>query len=148
MTIKRTNGSDRDFATLVRQSDVFYRQTFGAAMDCYDQFNTIDTIEHAVVVYDDHVPVACGCFRLHDERTVEIKRMFVVPTSRNKGIAAEVLRELETWAQELGFRASILETSTSLIPAVNLYRKHGYERMENFGPYVGVEASICMQKLL
>ena len=146
MTIKRTNGSDPDFAGLVGLSDTFYRQTFGAAMDYYDRFNTIDTIEHALVIYDEHAAVACGCFRLHDERTVEIKRMYVLPSVRNKGIATVVLAELERWVKELGYQTTVLETSKSLIEAVGLYRKNGYKQIENYGPYAGVETSICMMK--
>jgi putative acetyltransferase len=146
MTIRRINGSDKDFAKLVALSDAFYRQTFGAAMDYYDQFNTIDTIEQAVVVYDDHVPVACGCFRSHDEYSAEIKRMYVLPTARNKGIATIVLKELESWAKELGFESTVLETSKSLTEAVALYQKHGYQPTENWGPYAGIETSICMKK--
>jgi putative acetyltransferase len=146
MSIKRTNGSDKDFAELVALSDAFYRQTFGAAMDYYDQFNTIDTIGQAVVVYDDYVPVACGCFRSHDEYSAEIKRMYVLPTARNKGIATIVLKELESWAKELGFESTVLETSKSLQEAVGLYQKNGYQMIENYGPYAGVETSVCMMK--
>jgi putative acetyltransferase len=148
MLVKRTDGSDHDFAQLVQESDTFYRQTFGAAMDYFDQFNTIDTIEHAIVINEDDIPVACGCFRPHDEDSAEIKRMYVLPASRNKGFATAVLHELEKWAKELGYSSTVLETSINLTQAVNLYRKHGYQKTEKWGPYTEVEMSICMKKTL
>ena len=146
MMIRRTDGNDSDLIALVSQSDAFYRQMFGKAMDYFDQFNTIDTIEHAVVIYQNDVPVACGCIRQHDATAAEIKRMHVLPSHRNAGLAAEVLAALEGWAKELGFASTVLETSKALVPAVHLYQKHGYRTTEKWGPYVDVEMSVCMRK--
>lgn len=148
MTTKRTNGNDNDFAALIALSNAFYRQRFGEAMDYYDQFNTIDTIDHAIVIYHADEPIACGCLRPHDDASVEIKRMYVLPERRNQGFASLVLKELERWAKELGYTHSVLETSISLTEAVNLYRKNGYEPIENYGPYADIETSICMRKVL
>ena len=148
MTTKRTNGNDKDFAALIALSNAFYRQRFGEAMDYYDQFNAIDTIEEAIVIYHEDTPIACGCLRPHDDASVEIKRMYVLPERRNHGFAGMVLKELEDWAKELGYTSSVLETSKSLTEAVNLYQKNGYTRIENYGPYVGIETSICMKKVL
>ena len=148
MTITRTTGSDRDFAELVRQSDAFYRQMFGDAMDYFDQFNTIDSIEHALIIYNEQMPVACGCIRPFDETSCEIKRMFVLPSHRNQGVGLVVLQELEQWAEELGYQNSVLETSKSLTEAISLYQKSGYRRTENWGPYVEVETSMCFKKAL
>jgi len=76
----------------------------------------------------------------------EIKRMFVRPERRGRGIARSILSELETWAGELGFLECILETGLKQPEAIELYRKSGYETIPNYGQYEGVENSVCMRK--
>ncbi len=148
MTTKRTTGNDNDFTSLIALSNAIYRQRFGEAMDYYDQFNIVDTIDEAIVIYHEDIPVACGCLRPHEGASVEVKRMYVLPERRNQGFASLVLKELERWAKELGYSSSVLETSVSLTEAVNLYQKNGYEPIENYGPYAGIETSVCMRKVL
>jgi len=74
--------------------------------------------------------------------------MFVLPDIRGKGVAQSILAELESWAAELGYLTAVLETSKRLEPAVNLYKKSGYAFIPNYGAYVDVEDSVCMQKSL
>ena len=59
-----------------------------------------------------------------------------------------VLKELEKWAAELGFRECILETGNRQTEAVSFYHKSGYSVIPNFGPYIGVDNSICFSKML
>lgn len=148
MKIVRTNGSDNDFSQLVAESDALYRNMFGSGMDFFEQFNKVETAKYAVVVYEDDMPIACGCFREFDDHTVEIKRMYVLPSRRNKGIAGVVLHELEAWAKEIGYSNSTLETSISLAAAIGLYKKNGYQQCDNWGQYIGIETSMCMRKNL
>jgi GNAT superfamily N-acetyltransferase len=79
---------------------------------------------------------------------MEIKRMYVRPGSRRKGIAFRVLNELEKWAGELSYRKTILETSLRQPEAIGLYKKNGYTLIPNFGQYTGFENSICFEKQL
>jgi GNAT superfamily N-acetyltransferase len=80
--------------------------------------------------------------------TVEIKRMFVRPKQCGKGLASSVLRELESWAQELGYTHAILETGRKQAEAIGLYQKYGYKRIENYGQYQGMANSVCFGKNL
>ena len=98
------------------------------------------------MVYENEEVVGCGAFKKFDDNTAEIKRMFVHPNHRNKGIAKFVLTELELWANDLGFISFILETSPKLTSAIALYEKTGYQLIPNYGQYIGVENSICMKK--
>jgi GNAT superfamily N-acetyltransferase len=148
MTIKRTSGSDPDFLLLITKSDAFYRDQFGDGMDYFEPFNKVDPNTNALVLYDDNIPIACGAFRQFDHETVEIKRMYVLPDKRKKGVATKVLLELEQWAKENGYTASTLETSISLKDAISLYQKQGYTPIENWGQYIGIETSICLRKKL
>jgi putative acetyltransferase len=80
--------------------------------------------------------------------TIEVKRMYVSPTSRKMGIASSILSELENWAHELSYTKSILETGTMQKAAIGLYLKSGYKVIPNYGQYAGVENSICFEKKL
>ncbi|MDP3441394.1 MAG: GNAT family N-acetyltransferase [Ignavibacteria bacterium] len=114
----------------------------------YDQYNKIDKIKHAIVIYVDEKPVGCGCFKLFDNETVEMKRMFVLPEMRGRKLAAKLLQELETWAVEEGFTKAVLETGLRQVEAQHLYSVAGYSRTENYGQYIGMEDSICYVKEL
>jgi GNAT superfamily N-acetyltransferase len=74
--------------------------------------------------------------------------MYTLPEYRGKGIAKLILNELENWAREEGYAASILETGHLQKDAIGLYQKLGYKVIPNFGQYIGVENSVCMEKNL
>lgn len=74
--------------------------------------------------------------------------MFVRPELRGRGIAGEILKELEIWANELNFSECILETGIKQPEAIALYRKSGYETIPNYGQYIGVENTVCMKKAI
>ena len=76
----------------------------------YAQFNKIAAIKHVVVAYDNETPVGCGAIKEQATDAMEVKRMFIVPQSRAKGIATKILTELETWAKELSYSKCVLET--------------------------------------
>ena len=63
-------------------------------------------------------------------------------------MAGEVLRTLENWAREDGFTRIVLETGKRQPEAIALYERYGYQRTDNFGPYVGVANSVCFEKQL
>lgn len=114
----------------------------------FAQYNKSDSIKHVVVAFIDNQAVASGAFKPYTAQTAEIKRMFVMPEYRGKGIAQKVLHELERWAAEAGFTNCILETGIKQPEAIRLYQKSGYEVIPNYGQYAGVESSICMQRMI
>lgn len=148
ITILRTNSENPDFRDLVKQLDADLAIRNSALHSFYSQFNKLDTIKHVVVAYDDGEPSGCGAIKEFAPDTVEIKRMFVRPEKRKRGIAFKILTGLETWSQELSYTKSILETSLNQQEAIGLYKKKGYTLIPNFGQYIGVENSICFEKKL
>ena len=74
----------------------------------------------------DGVAVACGAVRKLDEERAEIKRMWVSPTARGRGVARALLAELEDAARTLGSTFVRLDTAASLSEALGLYRSAGY----------------------
>lgn len=144
----RTNSEHGDFIQLVARLDKLLAEIDGREHDFYDRYNKIDNIKHAVLVYFDELPVACGAIKEFDPESMEVKRMFTVDSHRGKGIATQVLTELEKWALELGYSKCVLETGKRLPDAVLLYKKRGYRQVPNYGQYVQMENSICFEKKL
>jgi putative acetyltransferase len=148
MIIKRTSNTHRDFLTLTRELDAELRGIYGSLQAVYDQHNVLDPFDTAIVGYRDTEPVACGCFKTIDRERVEIKRLYVTPKFRRQGFSSKVLQALETWAAQLGYATVLLETGKGQPEAISLYRKFGYQIITNYGPYQGMENSLCMQKHL
>jgi putative acetyltransferase len=93
-------------------------------------------------------PVGCGALRPLREGIGEIKRMFVEPRARGRGIARKILRELEAIAERTGYNAVWLETGTLQPEAIALYETSGYKRIDCYGQYVDNPLSICFEKRL
>lgn len=146
--LKRTDSTDPDFIDLVRLLDAHIVVKDGDMSDYYAQFNTIEMIRYVLLAYDEGEAVGCGSVHAFDDKSMEVKRMYVKPKARGQGIASQVLKELENWTRELGFERSVLETGREFKEAVNLYTKWGYRLIPNYGPYIGIENSICFEKIL
>jgi putative acetyltransferase len=146
--IKRTTTNDANFQMLVKQLDHELWNELKEDQATYDQFNIVMDIPTAVVAYSNEAAVACGCFKELDAQTVEIKRMFVQKDHRGKGLSKKILVELEQWAKEKNYCFSVLETSIHFTVARNLYSANGYTIIPNYGQYVNLPESVCMQKKL
>lgn len=145
---KRTSNADKDFQVLTHLLDNELNARYGKLQSSYDQHNVMALIETALVGFNDGEPIACGCFKAIDNKTVEIKRMFVLPSYRRRGFSSQILHELEQWAYTLGYQYARLETGKSQPEAIALYCKQGYTIIDNFEPYIGMSNSVCMQKEL
>ncbi len=82
------------------------------------------------------------------DSTGELKRLYVDEAGRGQGIATAVMDALEAAAHEQGIRTLQLETGPKQLAAIALYERRGYTHIPNFGPYVGDEFSVCMEKPL
>lgn len=91
-------------------------------------------------------PVGCGAVRRIEARTAEIKRMYVNPAERSRGVGRALLAALETEARALGMARLVLETGLRQPEANALYERAGFSRIAPFGEYVGSPLSVCMAK--
>jgi GNAT superfamily N-acetyltransferase len=133
INLNRTNSDNPDFHRLVAELDADLKIRDGEDHPFYSQFNKIDRIKYVVVAYDqDEIPIGCGAIKEFPPDMMEIKRMYVIPDHRGRGIASAILKELEKWVMELS--------------CIRLYQKNGYQVVPNYGPYVNVESSICFMK--
>ena len=105
-----------------------------------------------VLLRVDGAPVACGALRDASgdvgPGTGELKRMYVHPDARGRGLSRRVLAALEDAAAERALDRLVLETGVLQPEAIGLYLAAGYEPIENYGEYVGVVDSRCFAKQL
>jgi GNAT superfamily N-acetyltransferase len=148
LTLIRTNSENQDFINLVILLDAGLAIVDGDDHLFYSQFNKIDKIRYVVVAYENEVPVGCGAIKEFEPGTMEVKRMYVSPGVRKKGIASQILNELEIWSLELSCSKCILETGKRQPEAIGLYTKNGYRAIPNYGQYANVENSVCFIKIL
>lgn len=148
ITIKRTNSNDPDFTSLVTDLDKDLWNRYGTAQLEYQPYNIIENLQTVVIAYYENKPVGCCCYKKLDSITVEIKRMYVMPEQRGKGIGTLLMNELEKWATESGVEFMVLETGSGQPEAIHLYKKQGYSIIPNYGQYSGMKDSICMKKVL
>lgn len=148
MQTLRITSENPDFQILVKQLDTYLAMMDGDEHDFYHQYNKIDMLKNCVVIYDNDEAVACGAIKELDSKSMEVKRMFTLPEKRGKGLASAILKELEIWSKELGYKKTVLETGKRQIEAVALYNKCGYKIIPNYGQYIGVDNSVCFEKEL
>jgi GNAT superfamily N-acetyltransferase len=105
--------------------------------DVYESFNRLDNPPLVpdelrgpggayLVGYDGAEAVAGGGLRRLDDEVAEIKRMFVRPAARSRGVARAVLEALEQTALELGYERIRLDTGPKQVHGLALYRSAGY----------------------
>ncbi len=100
-----------------------------------------------LIVYQEGTPVGCGALRLLDPETAELKRMFVAPAVRGKGLGRRLVAALEAEARALGVRRLVLETGVRQAAALALYRATGFQPIPLYGEYcLSPETSVCLGK--
>ncbi|MEP6628442.1 MAG: GNAT family N-acetyltransferase [Ginsengibacter sp.] len=148
MKIVRSDASNADFIELVQYLDEELAIKDGDNHAFYAQYDKIDKIKHTVLVYENNLAIGCGAMKEYEAEIMEIKRIFIRPNNRGKGIAAIILKELESWADELKYKKCILETGANNPEAIGLYKKNGYQIISNYSQYAGIDTSVCFEKEL
>jgi len=109
------------------------------------------------VAYDDGGPVASGGWRARDASAAdpslragdaELKRMYVVPSARRRGLSRVMLAHLEDSARAAGRLRLVLETGDRQPEAIALYVSCGYTPIPGFGYYKDYASSLCFAKEL
>ncbi|MCE7068024.1 GNAT family N-acetyltransferase [Dyadobacter sp. CY326] len=144
----RTNSENPDFKKLTDLLDDELCLLYNTQKADYEEYNRITNLQTVILAYENDIAIGCGCFKVLDEKTIELKRMFVSPASRGKGIASAMVTELEQWAKELGFVNAVLETGNKQQQAIKMYLKLGYSLSERPGQNQEIGHSIFMQKQL
>ncbi|ELX10058.1 acetyltransferase GNAT family [Janthinobacterium sp. HH01] len=90
--------------------------------------------------------LGCGALRPLEPGVAEIKRMYA--RHGTSGVGSAVLRFLEDEALAMGYQAVWLETRLVNRRAVDFYEARGYQRIANYGKYIGNPLAVCFEKQL
>ena len=94
----------------------------------------------------DGVPVGCGAWRMHAPGVAEIKRVYVAPGLRRRGVAGVVVAALEAGAVRAGCRAIVLNSGNRQPEALALYRAAGYTPVRAYGLYADAPGAVFLGK--
>lgn len=150
ITIEKFTAPTPEFLALCEALDADLNKHAGGEKNraVYIPHNKVDAIKDVFVAFAGQAPVACAAYKRWDAHTAEAKRVYVQPQHRQQGLARRLMLALEEDARQQGLRRLVLETGWDMTAAVALYHGLGYRAIENYEPYVGLAASVCMEKLL
>lgn len=166
---KEVSWNNEDFSLLCRELETYLDQAIGGAekREKYQEFNHLDSMEYVLIAYENHVPIGCGALReyiekrenaawesedweqmgnasLNKNKCMELKRVYVRPEYRTRGVGTGILQRLVRYAREKGYREILLETGEFLKESCQLYTRFGFKQIANYGPYINMEESLCM----
>lgn len=150
----KCSGENKDFVENCQLLDMDLDRRVGRVIerDKYKQYNQLDEIKEAIIVYVDGEVAGAGAIREYQygdiKNATELKRVFVRENFQGKGIGTKLVNELLDWAKELGYKKVILETGELLAESCHVYQKVGFVKIDNYGPYIAMPESLCMMKEL
>jgi ribosomal protein S18 acetylase RimI-like enzyme len=98
------------------------------------------------VIREQGSPAGCGGVQLYGTEYGELKRMYVRPQFRGRGLGKAMLDHLAAFASEQGVRLLRLETGIYQERAIRLYERYGFERIPPFGEYKQDPLSVFFEK--
>ena len=148
--VRASTYGDADVVALVAEVQAYYVEIYGGEDATPMTPEEFEAPEGTFVVADvDGEPVACGAFRRHEGANgvvAEIKRMYVRPAHRHRGVARAVLVDLEVRARAAGYARVVLETGERQPAAIAFYTGAGYTEIEPYGFYHCSPLSRCFGK--
>jgi GNAT superfamily N-acetyltransferase len=119
-------------AAMVAEMNELYGDIEGPSMPSATPADFAQPAGTFLVGYSDGESVCAGGLKRLDERAAEIKRMYVVPAARRRGVARALLDALEDAARARGYALVRLDTGPRQPHAMKLYRAAGYADIGNF----------------
>jgi GNAT superfamily N-acetyltransferase len=147
-TLSVASWDDPDVAALTAAQQVELRARYGGASEPGVPPSAADVAVVLLARDDDGAPIGCGALRPLGEGTAELKRMYVVPAARGRGVSRLLLTGLEAEAVGRGWTTVQLETGPRQPEAVGLYTSAGYRPVPAFGLYVDDPFSLCFAREL
>lgn len=148
MEARFVTAESQDFRDLAAKLDAYYFEVVGDVQLRYAAYNDPKHFDRLLVVYEGEIAVACGCWKQIDPTTAEMKRLYVLPAYRRRGIATLIMTTLEQDAAAAGFRHFILETARTTMDSAALYLSLGYHEIDYYGSPAGAEFCRCFEKNL
>jgi GNAT superfamily N-acetyltransferase len=135
--LERAEWDDPDVQRLATDQQAEIRARYGGKEEPGRKPSAADVSVVVLARDDDGAPLGCGALRELGDGVAEVKRMYVVPAARGRGVSNAVLAALEDAARERGWTTLRLETGPLQPEAVGLYTGAGYRPIGAFGAYVG-----------
>ena len=149
IAVERESPRQDDVIALIRQSDALMQSLYPAESNhLVDIEQLAQPRVHVFVAREDGKALGCGAFVLGEAGEAEMKRVFVAPAARGKGVARALMEALEREAAKRGVTLMQLETGIKQPEAIALYRKLGYAERGPFGAYQPDPLSLFMEKRL
>jgi putative acetyltransferase len=136
---------------LIAAADAYMAGLYPAESNHFDGLDALRLPNVLFVgAYRQGVIVGCGAVKtLRDDGEYgEIKRVYVEPQHRGRGISKALMEVLEAHLTGAGIRLARLETGIHQPEAIGLYRRLGYRDRAPFGKYAPDPLSLFMEKIL
>lgn len=140
--------SSKDYAILARKLDEYYISLVGDVHLRYAAVNDPKNMACIIVAYEGKTPIGCGCWKAVDEETAEVKRIYVEPQYRRRGVATAIIELLENHICASGYTKALLETARTTGDSHALYLSLGYREIPYYGSPAGAENCRCFLKEL
>jgi GNAT superfamily N-acetyltransferase len=141
VAVEPASWDDADVQRLAAEQQIELRRRYDGKGEPGTPPSATDVGVVLVARGEDGAALGCGALRDLGDGVAEVKRMFVVPGARGRGISTAVLAALESVARERGWTTVRLETGPRQPEAVGLYTSAGYRPVDAFGAYVGDPAA-------
>lgn len=136
VVVRRTTGEDPDAVALVASMTAEVRELYGG--DDMPPGSVVSSVQMSpphggfVVLEEDGRPLAGGGVKRLDDRAGEIKRMYVVPEARGRGLGRTLLAALEDLVRDLGYEIARLDTGAKQPRAKLMYERAGYTEIPDY----------------
>ncbi|MCF6744910.1 GNAT family N-acetyltransferase [Blastococcus sp. KM273128] len=151
MIIEAAAWDDPDVRRLTTDQQTEVRARYGGKDEPGTHPSAADVAVVLLARGPDGTALGCGALRELGDGVAEVKRMYVVPAARGRGVSKAVLAALEDAARARGWTTLRLETGPLQPEAVGLYAGAGYRPIDAFGDYVGdpdAAGSLFFERLL
>jgi putative acetyltransferase len=149
IVVERTSPRRADASALIAELDDYLNRLYAADRNYLLDVEALCAPEVTFFVARcDEVSAGCGALRRVDEATAEIKRMYVQPGFRGRGIGRAILLALEAQARTNGATLLVLETGVDQPAALALYERHQFVRRAPYGEYREEPTSVFFEKRL
>lgn len=145
MEIKPAGLKSPELLELFSEHDEYMMGFLGEHRKYYTPYSSAEHIGRAWIVYVDGRPAGCAAYRERGGGTGELKRVFIRPGYRGRGISKELVKTVEDYARGQGCHTLALDTNSVLEPAVTLYRHAGYRVVFREGEYIRMEKEIKVE---
>lgn len=149
MNIRIESPDQPEVVALIDELDAYQKPLYPAESHHGVDLSVLMRPEVAFAVARDEQGHAVGCGAVLAQGGVgELKRMYVKPSCRGRGVAKALLERLESEARLRGCEWLMLETGISQPEALCLYERSGFRRRGPFGDYRPDPLSVFMEKAL